>query len=151
MGRGRKPIPTQILKLKGTFQPCRRNNVIELPPGCPEAPEWLSEIARDEWNRIIGVLVTTGIVTEADLAVMAGYCQSWSDYITAVMDINKNGTTLTSETGVIKPNPALGIMDKAWTRCLRAATELGITPSSRGKVMAGEAKSEDQGRQKYIS
>jgi len=51
---GRPPKPTSLLKLSGTFRKHRHGDRQDLDLGgeLPEPPEFLSEVAREEWHRV---------------------------------------------------------------------------------------------------
>ena len=62
---GRKPLPTKLKMLKGTAQKCRVNpNEPKLAPALPEPPDFLGEIAREEWLRKAPVLARMDEIRE---------------------------------------------------------------------------------------
>lgn len=116
-------LPTNIKKLKGTAQPCRTNDFEPTYPAdnLPDPPPWLLGPGLDEWNRISGILQKAGVVTDMDFTTLAIYCQMWSDFSKAA----SGGEPFSA----------------AMVSAMRGyAGELGITPVSRSKVVANNAK-----------
>ena len=82
-GPGRPRKPTAAHKRDGTFRPGvhgDRNEPKFRRPDFRPPPE-LDAMAKKEWKRLAGELAKLGLLTRADRAVFAVYCQSWSDYI----------------------------------------------------------------------
>jgi len=150
MGKGRKPKPTALKKLEGN--PGRRPlNGSEPQPrsDCPECPAWLSDEAKEEWNRIAPELHRLGLLTYVDMAALAGYCESWAQYQRAVKYINENGDffVMYNEDGSVRymqQVPQVAIASNALKHVRAFAAEFGLTPSSRSKlnVKPPEEKSE---------
>ncbi len=77
--RGRKPKPTAIKILEGN--PGKRQlNEHEPQPmkKAPSCPKWLEPEAKREWRRLAKTLEAMGVLTEADMAAFAGYCQAYA-------------------------------------------------------------------------
>ena len=76
MGRGRKPKPTMLRVLQGN--PGKRAFNHEEPaygPGAPDKPEFLDDFAGEEWDRLIGMLVSARMITKGDggIILVAAY------------------------------------------------------------------------------
>ena len=56
MGKGRKPTPKSILKLRGSRVRGPHKRGIDAPAGIPEPPDYLCDIGRAEWSRIVPML-----------------------------------------------------------------------------------------------
>jgi P27 family predicted phage terminase small subunit len=136
--RGRKPTPTDI-KL-GRGNPGRRPvNEHEpkhdpLDPRCPD--ELVDPVARAEWNRVARALGSRGHVTTVDRATLILYCVKWAQWIALEREAALLPLTTRTSTGYLVPNAILGMANKAAGIFTKAATELGITPSSRSRVSA---------------
>jgi P27 family predicted phage terminase small subunit len=77
------------------------------------------------------------MVSDAERGVLLALCQQWSRYLDAHDRIRLEGMLVTSEkTGEPKRNPYISIADHALTQCLRLWAELGLTPSSRSRIVA---------------
>src|SRR6056297_3348266 len=94
MRRGPKPRPRRSAALSAGGQ--------------PRCPEHLDPVARKEWRRLARPLFEAGILTVADRAAFAAYCQAWSRWI--------------------------GIANKQSELMGRYLAELGLTPTARTRL-----------------
>ncbi|TVR11940.1 MAG: phage terminase small subunit P27 family [Salinarimonadaceae bacterium] len=121
--RGRKGNPTASLS--------------EALTAAPDAPEWLTEEARAEWERVAPVLVLRQALTTDNLATLEGYCLAIGTVRRSQMQIAKDGETVQTPTGIIRRHPAYQTLFQAQTEARRLAAELGLTPASRSKAGGG--------------
>ena len=111
----------------------------------PTPPPHLSDDAKVEWGRVISQLVTCKLMTELDRAALAGYCQAYGRWVQAERalasmgekDMLTRALMIKTSNGNAIQNPLVGTANKAMEMMLRAATEFGMTPSSRGRVDVG--------------
>jgi len=75
MQRGRKAEPSSTKLARGTFQPCRDGQKVQvLAPGDPPMmPDYLTPEAEIVWQEILGRVMAVG-VAEPDSALLARYC-----------------------------------------------------------------------------
>ncbi len=135
--RGRKPKPTKVKAMEGN--PGKRPlNAAEpeYPAGVGPAPDHLDKAARDEWDRVGGMLEESGVATQADRAVLAVYCQAWSRWVRAEQVCAKMGDVLRSEAGGVYQNPYLSVANRAAEQLAKCAASLGLDPSSRSRVVS---------------
>ena len=138
MTRGRKPKPTAIRRANGN--PGKRGfNHAEpvLPEGMPDCPDHLDGEARAEWFRLVGPLHEAGVLTTVDRGALAAYAQAWSRWVEAEEKLKTTPVMMKTPSGYIQQNPWLGIANKQMELMGRYMAELGITPASRSRVMAG--------------
>ena len=138
---GRKPKPTALKLLEGN--PGKRElNKHEPKPtdGMPVCPDWLSADAKEEWNRLAAVMKNMGILSEVDQAAFAVYCQTWARWKEAQEHIDREGSTFMTDTGQIKKNPWVAIANEWQGKLMSAASEFGLTPSSRTRIVAANDK-----------
>jgi P27 family predicted phage terminase small subunit len=137
--RGRKPQPTVLKVIRGN--PGRRplNKSEPEHPGidgaCPD--DLVDPVARAEWDRITPQLTQSGQVTMMDRSTLIGYCLKYAQWKALEDEARKHPFIVKSPSGYPIPNPALGMANKAFALMLKAAAELGITPSSRSRVSVG--------------
>lgn len=101
---GRKPTPTNLKILQGNSANSTLNEpsppqVVDIPP----PPDHFTELEIKTWNRVLKLLIDMKVVTEADLLVVARYCElsARRQEITEQLAIeglvfeqqNKNGST----------------------------------------------------------
>lgn len=101
-----------------------------------DPPEWLSEDARAEWNRVAPILIEERrTLTVTDIASLANYCVAVGQAAEASRIIAAEGMTFMSKTGP-KKHPAVAIRSDAMTQARLLAGELGLTPVSRSRPAA---------------
>jgi len=126
-GRPKKPLA--IVRMEGN--PGKRRlptETEEIRPdlAIPECPEWLDEDAQTEWKRIAPDLLTLGLLSNLDMAALAGYCQAYSRWKEAE--------------GKDQTDTAI----KYLSQIKRSCSEFGLTPSARAKMSIPGKKDEDE-------
>ena len=131
MTSGRRKTPTAVLERRGSRHMGNRTAEPKPSNGAPVAPEWLSENAKIAWSQHADELVGLGLLTLVDDFSYALLCQAYADYVEAVELVRENGLIATSDKGSVYQHPAVGIMNKAAERLMKACREFGLTPSAR--------------------
>lgn len=152
MARGRKPLPTEIKKLRGTDQPCRILDDEMAPPpisNIPAPPDGMRDIAKSEWYRIVGELSSLKILSNLDLALIEIYCNEYCVYLEMEQTLQKNGRVIfyKDKDGHLlraQAAPHQRIADRAVEKMLKIAAEFGFTPSARTRISAGLAALKDE-------
>jgi P27 family predicted phage terminase small subunit len=137
--RGRRPQPSDLKLLRGN--PGRRPlNAAEPKHPTIDAvvPDVIAgdAVAAAEWQRVIAQLQTTGHVTTMDRAMLIAYCECWSSYARLVQQSRGEPLVKATASGYPIPNPTIGMVNKACALLVKLASELGITPSSRSRIVA---------------
>ena len=147
---GRKKIPTKLKMIKGTFRKERENKNEPFPDdNIPEPPDFLSEEALAEWNRITPELYANGLITNLDRALLAMYCQAWARVV-EYEKIVANGLELyETEKGGKQMSPAMWVLNKAKEQVYKYATEFGMSAQSRSKVTANKSKKKKDPWEKF--
>ena len=136
MGNPRKP--TSVKQLQGTFRPDRAGKNEPHPAGHAEPPDFLTAEARVEWDRLAPELERIGLLSTADRAVFAGYCQAWADYKRLTEQLNGMVSWVwESEKGYRQAVPEVAMRREAWVRLTQAASKLGLDPSARSGLNVG--------------
>lgn len=141
---GPPPKPTRLKLLQGN--PGKRPLPKDEPQpeiGIPTRPHWLSPEAKREWTRVVPELARLGLLAKVDRAMIAAYCQCWAMYVEAIRDIDKNGTTFSTEKGYQGPRPSVAIATKMLEKANQLAAKFGFTPSDRTRLSMPERDSED--------
>jgi P27 family predicted phage terminase small subunit len=135
--RGPKPKPTATKSQAGN-PGHRALNTAEphFDPALPDPPLYLTESAVIEWKRVAPQLFAARVLTAADLASLAAYCQAYADWMNARDELSASGFTITTEKGNLIQSPWVGIANKAMNNFVKIAAEFGMTPSSRTRVSA---------------
>jgi P27 family predicted phage terminase small subunit len=133
--RGRKPIPSNVHALRGNpgRRPLKEN--LKPPAAIPQCPDFLSPIARTEWQRITEQLSALGLVSELDRAALAAYCVAYGRWVEAEERLRQFGPIYKSpKTGQLTQNPFLRVANNAMAQMCRLLVEFGMTPSSRMRI-----------------
>jgi len=141
MGVGRKAIPIQIKKLKGTHQPCRDKDVPEPSKKLPYRPSWLNKRAKQIFHHMAKRLDEIGLAsrshTEA-IALLSCRMEELERFDKMLNDDKENGyvykTTNSYGGEALKEHPAVKLREAAAKHVHSLLTEFGLTPSSAQKV-----------------
>ena len=146
----RREAPAK-LKVLGGRTPGRDSGgrVIEHGPAfvrdAPDAPDWLSTEARDEWQRVVPELNRLGLLARVTRSSLVGYCETWAMFKAATLVIQEHGgITIDARQGML-PHPAVAIQRNTGAELRRWACEYGMTPASEQKVKSPEPASVDDG------
>lgn len=103
------------------------------------APSWLSELAKEEWRRVIKI-IDFSTFTEQDLKTLEIYCQSYSKWRNSESILQENGLTFETPNGYIQVRPEVAIATQSLKDMQSAAKELGLTSAARIRMKknAGE-------------
>lgn len=140
--RGRKPKPThlKILEGKSNYVPERE----PIPDGDLDAPpDWLSDEQKQAWKYAIEN-APQGLLKLLDKSILTTWVVAEDLHRRAVTHVNTFG--LVTKSPVKKEmmqNPFLSIANRQAQIMMKAAAELGFTPSSRSRVTIAE-KSDEQ-------
>jgi P27 family predicted phage terminase small subunit len=149
MIRGRKPVPTELRKLRGNPRdhalPADEPVVPPPPPEFDDVPPVIADdaVAAAEWTRLAPLLREARIITEADRNVLIAACQQWSIYQHALTQAPPDRRVLRSPNDYPIPNPFIPMANKALLHCERLWEQLGLTPSARSRVTAAKQAPED--------
>jgi P27 family predicted phage terminase small subunit len=152
-GSGRRPLPTAIKKLRGN--PGKRalpENEPKLPVKEPEMPPDLPELAQQEWNSIVPMLLRLGCLNELHGKALGAYCFCYARWCQAEEEVRKRGImieeTLFDKDGnevssKLKRNPAISISNEALKLMKSFLVEFGLTPSSASRLRIEPPKEDD--------
>lgn len=158
--RGRKNVPTQLKLVKGN--PGKRalpEHEAKVALSEPTPPPFLCDDAKVEWGRVCSMLYRAGLMTEADRAALAAYCQAYGVWAQAERAIQKlqagnelNGLLMKTTNGNVIQHALIGIANKARSDVVRYAAEFGMTPSARARVQAAPPDGkEEKGIERYFA
>jgi len=146
-GPSRKPTALKIVH--GTRDK-RKNRNEPKPSGVATIPDWLCPDAVLEWERLAPELITIGLLTKADRAEFAIYCQAYAEIQEAEAELLEGGKTQTTKDGFLRKSPWLAVRDEAYKRLHQTAQQFGLTPSSRTKIEVPDHTAADD-KSRYIA
>lgn len=148
MGKGRKR-KSQVLHLVQGTKPNYKKTIEPQFAGTIEPPPSLDALARKEWARLAPEMERIGLLTSGDVAGFAAYCSAYSRWQKAETALNKmlektedtllGGMAFKTRTGGMASNPLIRIANSSMEIMLKAASEFGLTPSSRSRAGRGSS------------
>ena len=141
---GRKKIPSELKKARGTLRKSRElDNPMEVAKvsGVPNAPKWLSEIGREQYDLVVKQLNDLGMLYQVDLKLIEAYSNSMALHIEAEQQLRKVGRVIIYKDDDGNPKhsqivPMQTISKQALDQAIKIASHFGLTPSSRTKISA---------------
>lgn len=138
MTRGRKPTPTHLKVVRGNPSKRPLNKSEPKPEGdLFKAPNDLPQPARRFWTSAIAD-APAGLLKRLDGRVLFAWAVAAWQHSNAAREIHKDGPVLKGPQGGVYQNPYLSIANRQAMIMLRAAAEMGFTPSSRTRISIGE-------------
>lgn len=137
--RGRKPKPNEVKRLAGNPGKRKLPPLEALPPSEEAAPDHMFGVAKEKWDELAPALCLRGVLTKTDRDALEAYCESYATWRAAraeMFEEDGQPTSMTVQTpnGAIQQHPIISIIKQAQDSMRAWASELGLTPSSRGRV-----------------
>lgn len=137
MAKGAKLQPNALHVLKGSRR--ARPNEPEVSGKVGPPPAILTGLALDTWKKVAKEWEAAKIGSALDEEALACYCLAWKDLNDSEEDIKVFGRIVETERGLVK-NPAFTIRNSSMTQIKQFAAELGLSPTSRGKIQGPPKK-----------
>lgn len=135
---GRKPKPTQLKVVQGTFRKDRANAREPKPSGdLTSAPVHFSDTQRELWDYAIAN-APKGLLKMLDLSVLEIWVTACVFHREAAQKVATTGQIIKSPSGYPVMNPYMANMNKQAQIMLKAAAEMGFTPASRSRIVVAE-------------
>jgi P27 family predicted phage terminase small subunit len=101
--------------------------------GVPRAPSGIPAAQRGEWETIAADMVQRNILTASMMGILETYIIALWTVRECQKAMAEHGPMTKTAHGMLKPNPAHGMMAKAMETVARLSAELGLTPAARSK------------------
>lgn len=143
--RGAKPAPTKLKLLKGEPNKKRINDKEPNPrPDFPEVPDFLDDIAKEEYARLGKELYDLGLLTNLDRTALASYAQAYSLWVRYSKELEGSGLILYSEkNGIPYVSPKAVMVQSQVKSMMKILSEFGMTPSSRSRITVKKPERDD--------
>ncbi len=143
MTTGRKPKPTNLKLIQGTYRRDRSNPSEPKPRAVvPPCPKFLEGEARKQYQKTAKKLARIGLMTELDDMALAMLCQAWQEYLDNTEQVKKSGILVKSPNGFPVLNPYLIAANQAIKKVRSLLAEFGMTPGSRSRIHAAAGSDE---------
>ena len=135
MPRGRIPVPKVINDLRGDAGKRRRYQKEPEPPsGAPVAPEYLDDIARQEWKEVCQHLADMHLLSRADKTALELYCVAYSRYRKAQENVKENGSVIeVGKNNFPMKSAWASEMDTQHDKLKAMLLEFALTPAARSR------------------
>ena len=148
--RGPVPQPAHLKRAKGN--PGKRP--ITEPPK-PEAgdttcPDWLSDQARFEWERLAPQLRAVGLLTALDVDAFSVYCETLAAWTECQRVINEQGPLYVTPKGTIRPRPEVELAKIYGSTVKAYGAEFGLSPASRARLYVEVAVKEEDEFERWL-
>ena len=142
MGKGRKPLPTEVKRLQGTFRKdqsidhIQGSSLKEIPPH----PENFNEMEIKLWDALTTFLYSNKILQNIGLPNIISWCRFMGRHLEAEDWIAENGAiyNATNKEGEVIPktHPYHRISIETNQQAQRIGAEFGVTPATQTKILA---------------
>jgi len=134
--RGPAPIPTAILKSRGSWRANERKKEPQIAADKIEPPAWITKKGAEYWEEIAALLKPAGVLQNSDMPALGLLVESITRYLRyrdIFADKFKNNPVMIVE-GKVVENPMANLVEKAHTNLVKMFKEFGMTPSSRAGI-----------------
>lgn len=137
--RGRKPKPTWLKLIAGNPGKRATNDNEPEPVGALiDPPEWMSEAQKQGWRYAIEH-APPGLLRRLDRSVFTVWVVAEDLHRDAALKVAQYGVLIKApHTGVLMQSPYVAVLNKQASIMLKAAAELGFSPSSRSRVQVAK-------------
>lgn len=156
-GRGVKPLPTAIKKLRGNPgkrplndlepKPDKINKIITPDEYLGSHSDILSESSREAFNMIADDLKNAGVLTKLDYMSLMSLCLHLGDWLENRRLIIKHSRYAKTEAGGVKMSVFYRQASQSWDQAMRIMSCFGMTPSDRTRIKVnlevGEKEEDD--------
>lgn len=139
MGRNKQPVSLVVAKGKThlTKEEIERRMTEEVQPVNADVvpPSYLTKKQKEEFTEIAEQLKALNVLNETDVDAVARYVLSKELYINLTKQLNKKGVM--DDPDIL--DKYIRNQDKAFKQCRAAAGDLGLTITSRAKLVVPES------------
>lgn len=140
MTRGRKPKPSYLRVLDGNAGHRPLNKEEPLPKGnLLEPPASLSDRQKEIWRRTLA-LAPPALLKDLDESVYKIWVVAYDYHDEANRMVGTHGVFMKTKTGTPIQSPWIAVVNRQALIMMKAAAEMGFTPSARSRVKVDPTK-----------
>lgn len=102
------------------------------------APNWLSEVGKEEFKRVVEEATKINLLDNLDLGFLAIYCNAYSCYVDVTEKISNTGylgKRTTANDTYETVHPLLVVQEKYTKQIMQCSTKLGLATTDRLKLI----------------
>lgn len=151
---GPAPIPTAILKARGSWRVSTRKGEPQPDGVIPAPPKWLDKAAKAVYREVAKWLENMHVGAKCDVNALCRYARTWVRWKQADLFIQKYGETYPNKDKAghvtqFAPWPQVGIINRLSRELNYLEGQFGLTPAARTRIsveVPEPAKPEGKGR-----
>jgi len=145
-----KPTPTATLALRGSWRAKVRKGEPVPDPTEIVAPDYLSEAALGQWDRLAPLLSARGVLTSWDTTHLAVFCANLARLAEAERHLTEFGAVIVNSVGQPSPSPWLSIARNCEKAIHTFGGCLGLSPADRTRIRIPPAATDGGKADKYF-
>ena len=154
--RGKPPLPTNILKMRGSWLAKTRQPEPPVQMGAPEKPEFTSEDSGLAWDYLVPLLVASGILSLVDRNALERYCVLFAQWRQLAASVAKYGQMVPIKKGDVvvgmAASPYLKAQMVVGQELRRLEVEFGLTPAARARMaMVPQVDHKPTGKDRFFA
>lgn len=116
-------------------------------PAAIDPPDHLTDVAKEEWRRLMPVLLSCGMMTMGDLVPFEVYCSTYARWRHAEAQLKADPQLhlLRTPNGHVQSNPWITISRHSAELMKSYLIEFGLTPAARARMGAAEPPAPNSG------
>lgn len=131
---GRKPKPTELKVVQGTFRKDRaKPREAKASGDLKDCPVHFGESQKEVWDYAIAH-APKGLLKNLDCSVLEIWVVAYVFHREAAKQVAIEGQIITAPSGYPITNPYMSNMNRQAQIMLKASSEMGFTPSSRSRI-----------------
>lgn len=146
--RGPDRKPTALRVLHGQSVPA---DEVQPRSETPDPPEWLTNEAREVWDRTVPELEHMRVLTSVDGEALAMYCTAVALHAEAVETVDREGLVVTGAMGAQIKHPLMQVIRDQATMAMTYARAFGMTPASRVGLTTGKKPDDGKSAERLLS
>ena len=141
---GNKPLPVEQKRRLGN--PGHQSlpklaAVVALPEAVLVAPDFLGEVGRAAYLHVVS---SCPWVSASDVFTLVKMCEMLDEVVVWQRDVDERGIVFTMPNGTLQAHPLLAHIRDARKQIFALASLLGLSPSDRGRIGAGEVQAKSK-------
>lgn len=150
MGVRKKPIDLKVLRMTGAKAARLLSKKTPTPGALVDPPEWFTPDQKADWEYAIEN-APVNVLRRIDKAVLAGFIVAQDAHRRASIEIQRELVVASPKQSLPIQNAYLPIVNRQYLLMLKAANELGFSPTSRARIDAGNPAAAPAGEWEDVS